>query len=170
MKIASQLTINAPADQVWKVVAHDFAKVGEWASGVAHSKINTAAEVPHGATVGGRVCSVPGFGELTETFTDYDEKGKTYTYEATGMPFFIKSAFNSWTVRAIDAQTSQVSFEAEMNLLPIIGSIMAIPMKRQLARILNNATEELKYYVERGIVHPRKQKLLTKSPQFVATD
>jgi len=163
MKLTSQTIVNAPADKVWAIVAHDFAKIGEWASGVAQSKINTSADVPVGATVGGRVCSVPGFGEIRETFIDYDEAGKTFTYAATGMPFFVTSAHNSWYVRAVDANTSDVSFQAEMKLLPLIGAVMAIPMKMQLTRLLDNATEELKYYAETGMLHPRKEKLKAKS-------
>lgn len=169
MKLTSQLTINAPIDHVWKVIAHDFAQIGEWASGVAHSTINTNVRAPEGATVGGRVCSVPGFGDITETFTAYDEVGKTFTYEATGMPFFVSSALNSWTVRPIDTNTTHVRFQAEMKLIPITGKLMAIPMKRQIIRLLDNATEELKYYVETGDVHPRKKQLLAKSPQVAAT-
>jgi carbon monoxide dehydrogenase subunit G len=165
MKLASQLKINAPAERVWKVVAHDFAQVGEWASGVAHSKANKNVPTPEGATVGGRVCNVPGFGTVTETFTSYDEVGKTYTFEATGLPFFVTKAFNSWRVRAVDANTTEVSFQAEMHLMPILGSLMAIPMKRQLTRLLDNATEELKYYMETGSIHPRKQKLSANAPQ-----
>ncbi|MEL6150237.1 MAG: SRPBCC family protein [Chloroflexota bacterium] len=163
MKLSSTVVINAPAEKVWQVVAHDFAKIGEWASGVEKSVINVEAATPEGATVGGRVCSVPGFGQIRETFTEYDEAGKTFTYEATGMPFFVTSAHNGWAVQAIDANTSRVSFNLEMNVLPLVGTLMAIPMKMQLTKLLDEATEELKYYVEIGEIHPRKQALIAKS-------
>ena len=158
MKLASELTINAPADQVWKVVAHDFAQIGEWASGVTRSRVNVDAEPLPDAHVGGRICTVPGIGEITETFTAYDERGRTFTYEATGMPFFVRRALNSWNVRALNDNTTQVTFQAEMKLLPVIGTVMGIPMKRQLVRVLDSATEELKHYVETGEIHPRKQR------------
>ncbi len=79
MKLASTLHIKAPAERVWQVVAHDFANVSHWASGVPKSGINTVAEVPEGAKVGGRVCDVPGFGKINETFIAYDEAGMTFT-------------------------------------------------------------------------------------------
>ena len=168
MRIAKSITINAPADQVWKVVAHEFAQIGEWASAVAESEVNTNAIVPEGATVGGRVCQVPGFGEVHENFTAYDEAGKTYSFKINGLPFFVTSAHNSWVVKAIDASTTEVSFQGEVKMMPVIGSVMRIPLRMQLSTRLQNAVEELKYYVETGEVHPRKQKLLAKATRQVA--
>jgi len=169
MKIERTLTINAPIVRVWQVVAHDFASVGEWASNVDESVVNINASTPNGATVGGRVCDVPGFGQLEETFIEYDEVGKTFTYDATGLPFFVKHAQNTWKVEAIDEQTTRVSFSADMALIPILGTLMSIPMKRQLITILDNVVEELKYYVEKGVPHPRKVALIQKAQNRIAT-
>ncbi len=105
------------------------------------------------------MCDVPGIGQIQDTFVAYDEAGKTFTYEATGLPFFVKQAHNSWVIRAI----TDVTFQGNMMLLPVIASLMAIPMKMQLTRLLDNATEELNYYVETGEIHPRKQALVAKS-------
>ena len=37
MKFTKSKVIDAPTDRVWKVVAHDFERVGEWSSAVAAS-------------------------------------------------------------------------------------------------------------------------------------
>lgn len=169
MKLASSLIINAPADDVWKVVAHDFHKIGEWASGVETSVINDAVHAPTDATVGGRVCTVPGFGQIRETFTEYDDANMQFTYEAKGLPFFVTDAQNGWTVEALGDNKTRVSFQANMQLVPVIGTLMAIPMKMQLIKLLDEATEELKYYVETGAIHPRKQKLIAKAKRAAAT-
>lgn len=167
MKLSKEIVVHTSADRAWQIVAHDFARIGEWASGVAKSVPNKDAIVLDGATVGGRVCSVPGFGNIHETFTAYDEHGKTFTYEATGMPFFVKGAFNSWKIEAIDENTSRVSFSVDMHLVPVIGGVMGIPMRMQLDKLLREAVEELKYYAETGEVHPRKQKLIAEqAPQY----
>ena len=63
MKIQKSTIINASVDDVWAVVAHDFEKVGLWSSAVVSSGVNPDAAAPEGATVGGRVCDVPGIGE-----------------------------------------------------------------------------------------------------------
>ncbi|MEL6405714.1 MAG: SRPBCC family protein [Chloroflexota bacterium] len=163
MKLARQTVINAPASEVWRVVAHDFAKIGTWATAVPKSVINTDVSIPEGAQVGGRICSVNGFGDIYETFTAYDEAGKTYTFEAVGMPFFVTSAHNTWQVKAIDQNTTHVSYEVEMKLMPIFNFLMSLPMKFQLNGLLDKTTEELKYFIEEGVPHPRKQKQLAKS-------
>ena len=169
MQIIRELTINVPADHVWQIVAHEFAKVGEWASAIAASKVNVNATVPDGAQVGGRVCVVPGFNDIRETFTAYDEANKTFTYAAAGLPFFITSAHNSWVVRAIDANTTHVSFRGDVKLLPVLGWVLSIPFRLRLNRILQNTIEELKYYVETGNAHPRKlQRLAQPTPHVTA--
>ncbi|MEM7348638.1 MAG: SRPBCC family protein [Chloroflexota bacterium] len=169
MKLSQDLTINAPVDRVWGIVAHDFDKIGEWASGVAHSTTNAEAVIPDGASVGGRVCSVPGFGDIHETFTAYDEEGKTFTYDATGLPFFVRRAENGWTIKAVGANRTRVSFSADMTLMPVIGTLMGIPMKSQMTKLLKNAVEELKHYAETGEIHPRKKALIEKEMGQLAT-
>ncbi|MEL6408455.1 MAG: SRPBCC family protein [Chloroflexota bacterium] len=169
MKLARSITINVPAEKAWHIVAHDFANIGDWSSGVAKSENNVKAHVPDEATVGGRVCTVPGFGQIRETFTQYDARNMRFTYEAKGMPFFVKSAHNSWKIEAVDANTSRASFQVEMILLPVIGAVMSIPMRIQLTSLLDDIVEELKYFAETGTVHPRKQKLIAKTNRVATT-
>ena len=156
MNLSNSLQINAPAEHVWQVVAHEFANISLWASGVPKSSINGAADVPDGASVGGRTCDVPGFGAVQETFIAYDEGAKTFTYAAEGGPFFMKSAHNSWRVKAIGDNKTEVSFSAQLELMPIFKMLMGWLLKRQLTAIVNDTTEELKYYIEEGKPHPRK--------------
>ncbi len=157
MKLKQQLIINASADRIWTILAHDFATIGDWISSISHSVPDMDVEIPDGATVGGRVCTVPGFGKIRESFTAYDEKARTYTYRAQGMPFFVTTANNTWSVNSLGANQSQVSFEAELRMLPMIGWVASLPMRIQIQRILSKSVEELKYYAETGANHPRKQ-------------
>lgn len=166
MKIQSQLHIKAPAPTVWRVVAHEFADIGRWASSIARSTPNQEAEVPVGAAVGGRVCEVPSFGHIKETFIHYDEERMTFTYLADGGPFFMESASNGWTVTPFSETESTVFFDAEMILKPGWHIIMALPMRWQINKILRETTEELKYYIETGSIHPRKQAQRTSSNQL----
>lgn len=170
MQLAKSIVIHAPADKVWTILGDNFASISEWASDVQRSAPNADLIAPTGAPVGGRVCHVPGFGDIYETFTDYDAVGKRYTYEATGMPFFVKAAHNSWQIEALDAHSCRVGFKAEMRLLPVIGTLMGVPMRIQLSKVLQNAVEELKYYVETGNLHPRKLKKLGKAAPQHATN
>ncbi|MEM8862159.1 MAG: SRPBCC family protein [Chloroflexota bacterium] len=160
MKLSSILKINAPADRVWQVIAHDFANISHWASGVPKSTVNVSAAALDGATVGGRTCDVPGFGKVNETFTAYNEAAKSFTYEAEGGPFFLRSAHNSWQVSPLNEHETEVSLAAELVLMPVFRTLMAPILRRQLNKIVAETTEELKYYVETGEIHPRKRALL----------
>lgn len=156
MKFQNTLHINASADKIWSIVAHDFANIGRWASSIVSSGINPEAAIPDGADVGGRICHAPGFGDIKETFLHYDEGEKTFTYFAEGGPFFMKSAHNTWTVIPENDASAHVTFAAEMVMYPPFNWLMAIPMRMQINRIIKNTTEELKHYIEKGEIHPRK--------------
>jgi hypothetical protein len=71
LHLKSQLTINAPAEKVWRILAHEFDTIGQWASAVPASQAVADLPAPAGAQVGGRVCAtaVRGFAAVQETFT-----------------------------------------------------------------------------------------------------
>ncbi|MEM8709280.1 MAG: SRPBCC family protein, partial [Actinomycetota bacterium] len=151
----------APLDQVWRVVAHDFAEVGQWSSAVADSGPNVEASIPDGATVGGRVCATPGFGDLKETFTAYSEQDKEFTFHVTGMPSFITLAQNRVTVRPAGANRSEVTLNITLET-NAVGKIMGPMFAIKLKATLNTYLEELTNYVERGEVSKKKAKQLAK--------
>lgn len=161
MKIQKSTIIDAPADEVWAVVAHDFANVGLWSSAVVSSGVNTEAATPDGATVGGRVCDVPGIGDLKETFTQYSEADKEFTFQVTGMPSFITLAQNHVTVRPAGNGRSEVSLDITMET-NAVGKVMGPMFAVRLRNTLNTFLVELTDYVERGEVSKKKAKQLTK--------
>ena len=168
VQLHDQITINAPANTVWHLLAHDFANIGQWASSIPTSKANRTLPVPAGAGVGGRVCSttVPGFGDVEESMTSYDEGSMRFAYQATqGRPWFLKHAENHWSVRSLGPQTSLVETRAEIAINTFPGVFLAPLFRLQMARIGAQTLEELKYYVEHGQPHPRKLRALHKQRQ-----
>jgi hypothetical protein len=165
-----RMVMNAPAAQVWHVLAHEFDTIGHWASAIPASRGLPEVPAPPGAGVGARVCAaaVAGFGEIRETFTSYDEDGMRFAYEATeGRPWFIKHAENHWRVRALGPSTSEVEAHAEVEVPLFPGVLLAPLMRLQLGRTGAQTFEELKYYVERDQIHPRKLKAQQKRGQKV---
>lgn len=164
MKVSKSIQINAPASEVWHLVAHQFEDVGEWASDVAHSKKTPNLALLEGADVSGRVCSSK-YGDMVEGFIHFDEVGMTFTYDAKGeaVPFFIKETTNTWKVEAKGDNTCIVSFSPEVDFIPVIGMIVGIPMRMFMRTVLQNTLEELKHYVETGKVHPRKKQAMAKA-------
>lgn len=161
LHLNNQTTIDGAAQKVWRVLAHEFGNVGQFASAIPESKPVIDIPAPQGAEVGGRVCAtnVPGFGAVQETFTYYDEGAMRFGYEPTaGRPWFIRHAENHWAVRSLGPQTSLVEARAEleMNLFP--GVFLAPLLKLFMGRVGAQFAEELKYFVEHDRPHPRKLK------------
>jgi len=153
MRIARQITIDAPADEVWRVLAHRFGDVSLWASSVSGSTWEPSAT---GDPVGSERSCATSFGNLRETIVRYDEGGRSLSYRAEGLPSVVAEGVNNWEVRPLDAGRSVVSMQAEFKLKPGIGLVMGPVMRLQLGKVLGKTSEELKHYVETGRPHPRK--------------
>lgn len=156
-----QAMINAPAQKVWHILAHEFGSVGKWASSIPKSQAVPEIPAPKGAMVGGRVCAtaVPGVPAVREMFTYYDEQSMRFGYEPTeGRPWFIKHAENHWLVRSIEPETSLVESHAELDIAFLPGVFVAPLLKLFLGRVGAQFFEELKYYAEHDQPHPRKLK------------
>ncbi len=161
LHLSGHTTIHAPAQKVWHILAHEFSTIGHWASAIPASQAVPDLPAPAGAEVGGRVCAtaVPGFADIQETFTLYDESSMHFAYQATeGRPWFLKQAENHWVVRALGPESSEVETRAEIDLPLFPGLFLAPLLKLQMGRVGARSLEELKYYVERDQVHPRKLK------------
>jgi hypothetical protein len=161
VQIKSHTTINAPATDVWRVIAHQFAAIGEWASSIPTSYAAPEALPPVEADVGARVCAtgVRGFKDIRERFTSYDEEAMRFTYEATaGLPWIVRHAENTWQVRPLDESQCQVEAQAVVDLRTFPGLLLAPLLKLQMNRLGRQTFEELKYYVEQGQPHPRKMR------------
>ncbi len=51
MKLQIRQEINAPADKVWTVLAHQFSEIGEWSPRIEYSRAMDMEEVPTEFTV-----------------------------------------------------------------------------------------------------------------------
>lgn len=171
MEIKKTMKINQSVDKLWEIMATDYTKVAKWTSILHASKNNDEVKTKlEGAPAGGRVCTAPGFGDIKETITHYDERKKHFRYDAdiSSMPFFVKAIANNWSFRSLGAKSTEVTMRMELDLNAFPGALMAPIMRSQMAKQGNTILEELKYYAETGKIHPRKLKLLKQSGQPVA--
>ncbi len=161
MTISKQITIDAPADAVWRVVAHDFHKADQWASSINQSTSREAGPTPDGCPLdsAGRACDTS-IGGITEQIVHYSEAQKRFGYQAKGdkMPFFVKNLVNNWQVTEQGSSRAQVNMKLNVDLMPVVGTIMGPMMKLQMSKLLDEAVEELKFFIEQGKPHPRKVK------------
>ena len=165
VQIKDQITINAPASKVWRVIAHEFDKIGEWSTFISSSAPLHDAPAPSGAHCSGRVCYSIGSDPVEEEFTYYDEAGMRFGYRGRGkLPWPFRNAENNWSVRKLGKNLSEVSFRAEVDTVgPVSGMVLSL-FKPVVRKFLSPLTE-LKYYVEYGRPHPRKLKAQQKQLQ-----
>jgi hypothetical protein len=159
MRLSSHIEINAPATEVWDVIAHHFDAIAQWASSIPASYAVPEAPAPLGAEVGARVCAtgVCGFNDVREQFTFYDEQAMRFAYEATaGLPWVVRRAENHWRVRPLGPSRCEVDAQAHVDLRAVPGVFLAPLLKMQMNRLGRQVFEELQYYVEHGRPHPRK--------------
>ena len=172
MEIKKSVIIDQSLDKIWKIMAEDYTRVGEWTSVIEFSKDNDAVKTRlENAPAGGRVCTAPGFGDVRETITHFDEEDKYFRYQAdiSSMPFFVKGIANNWRFRSLGPKKTEVSSKVELELNTFPGALMAPIMRGQLVKASDTILEELKYYAETGNLHPRKLKALKKAGRTPAT-
>lgn len=145
--------IPLPVEQVWQILAVDFEDVASWASNVTRSGPNPATPVPfQGATSGGRVCEVTGFGRTDERLTSFDEASRTfaYTVAAPRMPGFVHDMTNAWRVEQLDAGRSRVTSSASAELSGPLAPLFRPVMRRLVKRTLGVALDDLQALAASG--------------------
>jgi Polyketide cyclase / dehydrase and lipid transport len=178
-KLSRQIVVSAPADAVWQVIGSGFDRIGDWATAIPASTAistppasrapagltGTAAPELVGAPAAGRVCTtgirlVP---QVTETLVAYDEANRTLTYEATGMPGFVTTARNTWTVTPLGGRRCRVTLDARFDTRGLLGAIARRLLLWRVGRTSRHLAEDLRYYVEHGTPSPRKQRQLART-------
>jgi hypothetical protein len=180
--LSMEFVVAAPADAVWEVIGHRFDRIGEWATAIPAS---TALLPPAGADTGqavtrlpvgqiiggaplaGRICTtglrlVP---RVTETLVAYDEANRTLTYEASGMPAFVTTARNTWTVTPLDERRCRVTLHARFVTRGLLGHLGRWAILAQIGRTSRCLANDLRHYVETGRPSPRKQRQLRRQDQ-----
>ena len=130
MHLKRQVVVNAPAEQVWKVIAHDFAQIDRWASAVARSTAVTGSSVSTDAEISGRTCLVPGFGQIQENIIYYDEQNRRFGYAADGvLPFLVKRVESHCSVQPQGPDRSVLVLRPEFELRSLLGLLVAPIMR-----------------------------------------
>ena len=144
-------TVKQPLSEVWEVAANQFTSVSDWATGVYKSRVGAKEEKYD------RVCDTSS-GHVQENLITKDDKNYILTYSVKGFPFFVKSLTNTWTFKQISASETEVTLNPKVKTIPIIGTIMEIPLKSQLNKFMKTALEDFAIYVETGKISKRKQR------------
>jgi hypothetical protein len=162
MKISKKAIINVSADQLWSILADDFDKIGEWASGVDSSGPKTDAAIPEGANVGGRVCQVPGFGAVDEAFTSFNPVERSFSFGATAseIPSFVRNLTNNTVVKSLGPEQSEVQIRTTADTEGVEGAQAEPELTRQFSQGIDGAVADLKIFAESGKISSKKSKAL----------
>lgn len=162
MRMKVETTLACSAEHAWKVLGEGFGDIAEWSCGLAESSLDGELGV---GTV--RTCvSAQSFGPfeagiVTEELTEFDPGTRSFAYRATsGLPGFIETAGNRWSIHAVDDGNCLVRFDATVKAKgvlrmfePVLGPMMKLMMRSDIKKL----TEEMQYRVAHGKPHPRKR-------------
>jgi len=160
VKINTEITINKPVLDIWEIVGNQFGSAHIWASALTHTEGSGRKMTEQ--VCENRICDIKGMGRIREKLLEFDAKNFALTYEVmNGFPFFVERGINRWTMTQEGDDSTRLQSVAEITTQGLVGMLMAPLMKMQMAGLMHNLLEDLKYYVETGVPHPRKAKTLT---------
>lgn len=162
------MTINASAEEVWKVFAHGFNDAYKWMASVPYSYAQSNGRLFEGAQSDGRVCELtpkPDGMKASEQFLAYEEKNKTATVriDFVDTPRFFPTKFNTLNFSIVDNGdgSSEMTWKFK-SATKTWGILMWPALRKGFDVFVGQIMEELKHYVETGNPHPRKVKAINK--------
>jgi carbon monoxide dehydrogenase subunit G len=160
MKLNRKTTVNRDAQKVWKVLAHDFDKAGEWMSAVPKSHKIIEGDSVEDSPMVGRVCELSTKADgpfADERITYYNEENMELHIRVVPKNGKIPVKENNvvMKVKSVGVGQSEVSWSSDIDL-KTVGKVLYPMLKMGLTKAFNELLEELKYFVEEGKPHPRK--------------
>ena len=153
IEVRATRKIDKPIEEVWRFVVDDFANSHEWATGTTSCRSASESEDFD------RVCETE-TGRLTDTIIKVDDANYLFQFSVTGLPFFVRSAVSTWKLNAISASETEIVLGPRIEVMPVIGTIMQLPMKKALDKLYPELLNDMAVYVETGKPSARKQKEL----------
>ncbi len=143
--------IKKPINEVWRFVIDEFHNGHKWATGTSSCRKGEAHEDFD------RVCETES-GRLMDKITSIDNENYILEFSVKGLPFFVRSVVGIWRLRQISDKQTEITIGPRIEVMPIIGTILQIPMKSQLNKIYPGLLDDLAVYIETGNPSARKQK------------
>ena len=145
--------INKPIEEVWKYIIDEFPNAHEWAAGTNMCRKGLESEDFD------RVCETE-TGRLMDKITKIDDENYLLEFSVKGLPFFVRSVVSSWKLTKISNTQTEIILGPRIEVMPVIGTIMQIPMKIAFKKLYPPLLEDLRIFIETGKPSPRKQKEL----------
>ncbi len=153
MQVHIETEINAPAEAVWQILAHQFADMAVWTDTLVESRVVDLSELSEGITIATNA-PVPAR-ETTSSFApkaievikEYSEEKMELTFEAANLPPILSKAANTQRVIAKGPNQCLVTFDLNIGLKGIFKLFEPI-LKRRFHSTMSKVQGELKVYSE----------------------
>ncbi len=144
-------TINKPIGEVWSFVADEFHNAHKWAFGTVSCRKGDASDDFD------RISETE-TGVLKDKITRLDAHNHVLEFSVTGLPFFVSSVVSTWKLHEISDRQTEIVLGPRIEVMPVIGTILQLPMKMMFKKLYPGLLDDLAIYIETGKPSPRKQK------------
>lgn len=97
-------------------------------------------------------------GPTKQELTSFDAERYELSYKSlSGTPFFIKSVNASWILKKVDDNVTKLNMNVRVETKGIMGVVLTPVVKIKLGKLGLELVEELKYFIENGKPHLRKE-------------
>ncbi len=158
--IEKQISIDVSAEKLWEMIGPGFVDVYKWSSNVDFAEGSGEPEF-EGAAVRNRFCNVnvKGFDKISERLVKYSDQDRVLAYSVTGgMPNFVESATNEWSVLEDGPNKSILTMSAKFRSKGVVAILMNPLMKKNLKETLEIVLKDAKIYAETGLISEAKRK------------
>ncbi len=166
MEVIKKAIINKPIAVVWKILATDFDKAGDWMTGVNRS-YKTEGNSCEGSSMHGRVCELStkeNGPKADEKITFYDEKNYKLGFQVVPKNLNIPVIKNNAIVTLSKADNNKTNVLYKNNIeLTTKGNFLYPLLKLGLGKSFTQILLDLKHISETGKPSPKKQAELDKN-------
>ena len=151
--------MNASAADVWQIVGPGFEDAYKWSTAVDHS-VGSGEPEFEGATCSKRSCEInaKGFSDIGEQVIEYSDANRVLAYDVVaGLPGFVSSVTNQWTVVEVGPNQSQLQMAITVRMKPFMGAMMGGMFKKKLNTTIDGVISDLKIYAETGEISTEKK-------------
>jgi len=136
MELHIETEINAPAEKVWEILAHQFDDIADWSKTVRESRAIDSDEMPVGFTPASNAPfpgreTVTAVATLQEIIIDYSEENKELTFAGAGLPSFFVHAKDRQRVIPQSPDKCLLTFDVDIKLRGVF-KLMEPILKRRM--------------------------------------
>ncbi|MFT6442275.1 MAG: hypothetical protein ACJASM_001819 [Salibacteraceae bacterium] len=155
IRVKKELIIDKEISQVWEIMGNQFTEVHLWSTNFKNSKPGGQPKLEeldylHRVTETER-------GETIQEIDIFDQTNHSITYHISkGAPKIAKSAVGIWSLESVETNKTKVIIEFKLETNGFIGLMLSPLIKLKLGKSTIEIEEELKFYAENRVAHPRK--------------